>query len=79
MCWHPRHRCKLASQCRSSNRVTDSTPISPYAASKQAAETLAYDYHYLYEIDVSVLRFFSIYGPADRPDIAIHRFIQWIH
>lgn len=54
------------------------TPISPYAASKKAAEAMAYTYHHLYGIDVSVLRFFTVYGPADRPDMAIHRFIQWI-
>jgi nucleoside-diphosphate-sugar epimerase len=55
------------------------TPISPYAASKKAAEAMAYTYHHLYGIDVSVLRFFTVYGPGDRPDMAIHRFIQWIH
>lgn len=55
------------------------TPISPYAASKKAAETMAFTYHHLYGIDVSVLRFFTVYGPGDRPDMAIHRFIQWIH
>lgn len=54
------------------------TPISPYAATKKAAEAMAFTYHHLYGIDVSILRFFTVYGPADRPDMAIHRFIQWI-
>ena len=54
------------------------TPISPYAATKKAAEAMAYTYHHLYGIDVSVVRYFTVYGPADRPDMAIHRFIQWI-
>jgi len=54
------------------------TPISPYAASKKAAEALAYTYHHLYDIDVSVLRYFTVYGPAGRPDMSPFRFIQWI-
>lgn len=54
------------------------TPISPYAATKKAAEVMAYTYHYLYGIDVTVLRYFTVYGPAGRPDMSIFRFIQWI-
>jgi len=54
------------------------TPISPYAASKKAAEVMAYTYHYLYGIDVSVVRYFTVYGPAGRPDMSIFRFIKWI-
>jgi len=54
------------------------TPISPYAASKKAAEVLCYTYHYLYGIDVSVVRYFTVYGPAGRPDMSIFRFIKWI-
>lgn len=46
------------------------TPISPYAASKKAAEVMAYTYHYLYGIDVSVVRYFTVYGPAGRPDMS---------
>jgi UDP-glucuronate 4-epimerase len=46
------------------------TPISPYAASKKAAEVMAYTYHYLYKIDVSVVRYFTVYGPAGRPDMS---------
>jgi len=54
------------------------TPISPYAASKKSAEAMAYTYNHLYGIDSTVVRYFTVYGPADRPDMAIHRFIQWI-
>ncbi|QEG20286.1 GDP-mannose 4,6-dehydratase [Mariniblastus fucicola] len=54
------------------------TPISPYASSKKSAEAMSFTYHHLYGIDVSILRYFTVYGPADRPDMAIHRFIQWI-
>ncbi|MDO8673363.1 MAG: GDP-mannose 4,6-dehydratase [Dehalococcoidia bacterium] len=53
-------------------------PISPYAASKKAAEVMCYAYHSLYEIDVTILRYFSVYGPAGRPDMAPFRFVQWI-
>jgi nucleoside-diphosphate-sugar epimerase len=54
------------------------TPISPYAASKKGAEVMCYSYHYLYGIDVSVVRYFTVYGPAGRPDMSIIRFIKWI-
>ena len=54
------------------------TPISPYAASKKSAEAMAYTYQHLYGIDSTIVRYFTVYGPADRPDMAIHRFIQWI-
>lgn len=53
-------------------------PLSPYAASKKAAEVLAYTYHHLFGLDVSILRFFTVYGPAGRPDMAPFRFIRWI-
>ncbi len=53
-------------------------PISPYAASKKAAEAIAYSYHHLYGIDVSVLRYFTVFGPAGRPDMSPFRFIKWI-
>ena len=56
---------------------TDS-PLSPYAASKKAAEVLCYTYHYLYDIDVTVLRYFTVYGPAGRPNMSLFRFVQWI-
>jgi UDP-glucuronate 4-epimerase len=53
-------------------------PISPYAATKKAAEAMAYTYHHLYGIDVSVVRYFTVYGPAGRPDMAPLRFVRWI-
>jgi nucleoside-diphosphate-sugar epimerase len=53
-------------------------PISPYAATKKGAEVLAYTYHYLYGLDITVLRYFTVYGPAGRPDMSIFRFIKWI-
>jgi len=54
------------------------TPISPYAASKKAAEVMGYTYHNLYNIDFCVLRYFTVFGPAGRPDMSIFRFIKWI-
>lgn len=53
-------------------------PISPYAASKKAAEVMSYTYHYLYDFDVSIVRYFTVYGPAGRPDMSPLRFIKWI-
>ena len=53
-------------------------PLQPYAASKKGAEAMAYAYHHLYGIDVSVLRYFTVYGPAGRPDMVMFRFCQWI-
>lgn len=55
-----------------------SHPLQPYAASKKAAETLAHAYHALYNLDVSVVRYFTVYGPAGRPDMSMFRFTQWI-
>jgi UDP-glucuronate 4-epimerase len=53
-------------------------PVSPYAASKRAAELLCDMYHSLYGIDVVCLRFFTVYGPRQRPDMAIHSFVKKI-
>jgi UDP-glucuronate 4-epimerase len=53
-------------------------PLSPYAASKKAAETLAHTYHYLHGLDVSILRYFTVYGPAGRPDMSVFRFVRRI-
>lgn len=53
-------------------------PLSPYAASKKATEGLCYAYHHLYGLDVTLLRYFTVYGPAGRPDMSIFRFIKWI-
>jgi nucleoside-diphosphate-sugar epimerase len=54
-------------------------PLSPYAASKKGAEALCYTYHYLYDIDVTVFRYFTVYGPAGRPDMSVFRFVRWIN
>lgn len=53
-------------------------PLQPYSASKKAAEALCHSYHYLYGIDVTVVRYFTVYGPAGRPDMVMFRFAQWI-
>jgi UDP-glucuronate 4-epimerase len=55
-----------------------SDPLSPYAASKKAAEVLCYTYHHLYGLDVTVFRYFTVYGPAGRPDMSLFRFVQWV-
>ena len=57
---------------------TTDRPLSPYAASKKAAEALCYTYHALYGIDVSIPRYFTVYGPGGRPDMSLFRFVQWI-
>ena len=58
--------------------ASSSEPLQPYSASKKGAEALAHSYHHLYGIDVSVVRYFTVYGPAGRPDLAIFRFVKWI-
>jgi len=55
-----------------------SRPLSPYAASKKAAEALCYTYHYLHGLDVTVFRYFTVYGPAGRPDMSLLRIVQWV-
>ena len=55
-----------------------SRPISPYAATKVAGEILCYTYHHLYNIPVTCLRFFTVYGPRQRPEMAIHMFARLI-
>ena len=52
--------------------------ISPYAASKLACEALGHVYHHIYGMDVTMLRFFTVYGPRQRPDLAIHKFAKLI-
>ena len=54
------------------------TPVSPYASSKRAGELLAFTDHHLYGTSVTCLRFFTVYGPRQRPDLAIHKFTQLI-
>ena len=51
-------------------------PISPYAASKKAGELLCHSYHHLYNFDIFCLRFFTVYGQRQRPDLAIHKFTK---
>ena len=53
-------------------------PLSPYAASKKAAEAFAFTYHHLHGIDISIPRYFTVYGPAGRPDMSVFRFIRQI-
>ena len=54
------------------------TAISPYAASKLACESLGHVWHHLYKMDVAMLRFFTVYGPRQRPDLALYKFAQLI-
>jgi nucleoside-diphosphate-sugar epimerase len=53
-------------------------PLQPYAASKVGAEAMAHAYHFLYGLDVTIARYFTVYGPAGRPDMVIFRFIKWL-
>jgi UDP-glucuronate 4-epimerase len=53
-------------------------PLQVYAASKKSAEVLCHVYHFLYGLDVTVFRYFTVYGPAPRPDMVMFRFTQWI-
>ncbi|MFN0060802.1 MAG: NAD-dependent epimerase/dehydratase family protein [Planctomycetota bacterium] len=61
-------------------RETDNVdhPVSPYAATKKAGELLAYTYHHLYDLNIACLRFFTVYGPRQRPEMAIHKFAELI-
>lgn len=61
-------------------KETDETdhPLQPYAATKKGAEALAYAYYHLYGLDVTILRFFTVYGPAGRPQMVMFRFCKWI-
>ncbi len=53
-------------------------PISPYAATKKAGELICHTYHHLYSMDITCLRLFTVYGPRQRPDLAIHKFATLI-
>lgn len=55
-----------------------SRPLSPYAATKGAAELLCHSFHALHGLDVTILRYFTVFGPAGRPEMSIFRFIQWV-
>jgi len=57
---------------------SSSLPLQVYAATKKSAEVLCHVYHYLYGLDVTVFRYFTVYGPAPRPDMVMFRFTQWI-
>lgn len=54
-------------------------PISPYASTKKAGELICYTYYHLYKIPITCLRFFTVYGPRQRPDMAIHKFTRAIY
>ena len=54
------------------------SPISPYAATKKAGELICHTYHHLYGTSITCLRFFTVYGPRQRPDLAIHKFAKLI-
>lgn len=53
-------------------------PVSPYAATKKACELICYTYHHLYNMNITCLRFFTVYGPRQRPEMAIHKFTRLI-
>jgi len=53
-------------------------PISPYAATKKAGELICHTYHHLHGMSITCLRFFTVYGPRQRPDLAIHKFAKFI-
>jgi UDP-glucuronate 4-epimerase len=53
-------------------------PISPYAFTKKSCELLNYSYHHLHDMDIINLRFFTVFGPRQRPDLAIHKFVKLI-
>ena len=55
-----------------------SRPLQPYAATKKGAEAMCHAYHYLHDIDVTVVRYFTVYGPAGRPNMSMFRFVKWI-
>ncbi len=55
-----------------------SKPVSPYAFTKKACELINFTYHHLYQLDIINLRFFTVYGPGQRPDLAIHKFARLI-
>jgi UDP-glucuronate 4-epimerase len=61
-----------------SEGAPDLRPISPYAATKLAGEQICYTYHHLYGLPITCLRFFTVYGPRQRPEMAIHRFVRLI-
>jgi nucleoside-diphosphate-sugar epimerase len=61
-----------------SELVNSDLPLQSYAATKKSAEVLCYVYHYLYDLDVTIFRYFTVYGPSPRPDMVMFRLTQWI-
>lgn len=61
-----------------SEDIKTDKPLAQYPATKKGAEVLCYSYHYLYSIDISIPRYFTVYGPAGRPDMSIFQFIKRI-
>jgi nucleoside-diphosphate-sugar epimerase len=61
-----------------SEAVSSDRPLQAYAATKKGAEALCHAYHYLYGLDITIFRYFTVYGPAPRPDMSMFRFTQWI-
>jgi UDP-glucuronate 4-epimerase len=61
-----------------SEEADSNHPLQPYSATKKGAEALCHAYHYLNGVDVTVFRYFTVYGPAARPDMVMFRFVQWI-
>jgi nucleoside-diphosphate-sugar epimerase len=59
--------------------IKTDTPLAPYSATKKGAEAICYPYYYLYNLDISVLRYFTVYGPAGRPDMSIFKFVKNIY
>ena len=57
---------------------TTDFPLQPYAASKKGAEAMCHAYHFLHGIDVTIFRYFTVYGPAGRPDMYMFRFLKWM-
>lgn len=61
-----------------SEEASTDAPLSPYAASKKGAEAMCHSYRHLFGINVAIPRYFTVYGPAGRPDMSAFRFVQWI-
>jgi nucleoside-diphosphate-sugar epimerase len=53
-------------------------PLQPYAVSKKSAEVLCHAYHFMHDLDITIFRYFTVYGPAGRPDMVMFRFTKWI-
>lgn len=62
-----------------SEDIKTDKPLAQYSATKKGAEVLCYSYHYLYGIDISIPRYFTVYGPAGRPDMSVFQFMRRIN